>query len=245
MGVRRALPRPRRLHGRSTWWWTRPPGRRRTGRPALLPARRGRGTGRGARSTSGSCGPPRPTTPGPAPTASSPNATSSRCAWPCPLPAEVVAATRPLATRAFVPGRDEEAWVDMNNRAFAGHPEQGGWTVEEFRERMAADWVDLDGFLVADDPDGAGPDRGVLDQGPPRPHAGPRRDLRHRVDPRQHGKGWVAPSPWPDWYLAGPASRVGMLYTDADNEAAVALYRSLGFTVDHVDRSYGATPRSA
>ena len=54
------------------------------------------------------------------------------------------------------PGRDEEAWVDTNNRAFAGHPEQGGWTVAQLRERMAADWVELDGFLVADDPDGPG-----------------------------------------------------------------------------------------
>ena len=66
------------------------------------------------------------------------------------------------------------------------------------------------------------------------------------VDPRHHGQGWgrsltVAGLE----YLARRGITVGMLYTDASNVAAVALYRSLGFTVDHVDRSYRRDPAAA
>ncbi len=59
------------------------------------------------------------------------------------------------------------------------------------------------------------------------------------VDPRHSGRGWgrsltVAGLE----FLAARGIRHGMLYTDASNRTAVGLYRSLGFTVDHVDRSY-------
>ena len=63
------------------------------------------------------------------------------------------------------------------------------------------------------------------------------------VDPRHHGQGWGR-----SLTVAGLESlwrrgvTVGMLYTDATNEVAVALYTSLGFTVDHVDRSYRRDP---
>jgi mycothiol synthase len=40
-------------------------------------------------------------------------------------------------------------------------------------------------------------------------------------------------------WLAEAGITVGMLYVDGDNVAAVGLYRSMGFTVDHVDRAYG------
>jgi mycothiol synthase len=160
-----------------------------------------------------------------------------------PLPSDVVAATRPLVTRAFVVGRDEETWVETNNRAFAGHPEQGAWTVGELRERMAADWVELDDFLVADDPDGPG----LIGACWTKVHRDRSPVLGEiyviDVDPRHHGQGWgrsltVAGLT----HLAARGITLGMLYTDATNVAAVALYRSLGFTVDHIDRSYRRAP---
>jgi mycothiol synthase len=160
-----------------------------------------------------------------------------------PLSDEVVAATRPLVTRSFVAGRDEEPWVETNNRAFAGHPEQGAWTVEELRERMDADWVELDDFLVADDPDGPG----LIGACWTKVHRDRTPVLGEiyviDVDPRHHGQGWGRSLTVAGLvHLAGLGITVGMLYTDASNVAAVGLYRSLGFTVDHIDRSYRRDP---
>lgn len=147
-------------------------------------------------------------------------------------------ATQPtITTRPFQPGRDEQAWVDVNNRAFSWHREQSGWTTADVLERMAEPWFDADGFLIHED-DGALLGfcwtKLHLDVEPP---AGEIYVIA--VDPAGQGRGLGR-----ELTVAGLASihkrglMRGILYVDADNTAAVSLYVSLGFRIETIRRLY-------
>ena len=144
-----------------------------------------------------------------------------------------------VEVRPFVPGEDNGAWLNVNNRAFAGHPEQGGWVEATLARRLSEPWFDPKGFLLAFDTDGlAGfcwtkihpatdgdPELGEI--------------FVIGVDPSRSGAGLGRAL-----VVAGLASlaergvRTGMLFVDGDNEAALRLYESLGFTTHRRDRAY-------
>ncbi|THJ66459.1 mycothiol synthase [Arthrobacter echini] len=146
-----------------------------------------------------------------------------------------------VGLRAFVPGQDEEAWLAANAAAFADHPEQGATTLADLQARMAEDWFDADGFLLA-----VSEDDGALlgfHWTKIHPGAGDRAAMGEvyvvGVTPGAQGMGLgKALTIAGIEYLHGKGLQAIMLYVDADNTAAVSLYRQLGFTRWDVDVMY-------
>ena len=160
-----------------------------------------------------------------------------------PLPAAAPRWPPGVRIRAFEPGRDEADWLVVNNRAFAHDPDQSGWVDDTLRRREREPWFDPLGFLLAVDNRGlAGFCWTKLHPAAPPVEPVPLGEIYViGVDPDHQGGGLGRALT-----LGGLAdlhdrqhAPVGMLFVDAANTAAVALYQSLGFERARVDRAYG------
>ena len=135
---------------------------------------------------------------------------------------------------AFRPGVDDAAWLDLNARAFADHPEQGSLTQADLDARKADDWFDAGDLVLlwrGDELLASCWLKLEADQ--------PGEFYAVAVSPEHQGE-----------HLGGAVVDAGLarlldrgvdtaaLYVEGDNTAALRLYAARGF-VDHaVDVQY-------
>lgn len=150
-------------------------------------------------------------------------------------------AERPLPEgiriRPFVPGQDDAAWLAVNARAFAGHPEQGRWGQHELDLRLRADWFDPAGFLLAVSGDRLLGYHWTKVHAELDPPAGEVYVLG--VDPDAQGmrlgSALLAAGLR---HLLSRGLHTVQLYVEQDNAAAVRLYQRAGFTTHSADIQY-------
>lgn len=164
-----------------------------------------------------------------------------------PLPAEQHA---DVATRAFRPGRDEAAWLEVNNRAFEWHPEQGKWTESTLQARESQPWFDPDGFRLYEIDGRLAAFCWTKVHHGESAHSADGSALGEiyvvAVDPEFGGQGLGRQLTLAGLdHLSARGIKEAMLYVDAGNIRAVGLYVSLGFTVNHIDRAFTGDISSA
>ena len=153
-----------------------------------------------------------------------------------------------IIIRSFLPGIDSDDWLDLNNRVFKDHPEQGGWQISDLNHRLSEEWFDEKGFFIVEK------NKQVIastwtkvhgahshDHGSEASHAHPAIGEIYitAVDPAHTGLGiGKALTITALNYLKYQGLREAMLYVDFDNKAALNLYDSLGFKLSSKDVLY-------
>jgi mycothiol synthase len=150
-----------------------------------------------------------------------------------PMPVGAARSTPGISSGAMT-ARDVEGIVDVNNRAFAGHREQGSMTVDGFGSLMSLGWFDptavhvarsgerVVGFCVMKHEEPAVGEVYVLAVDPDLAGSGLGRALVQSGLANLADRGAVTAQAW----------------VDAANDAAVGLYRSMGLVEDFRTREF-------
>tara|TARA_Y100000748_G_scaffold18567_1_gene14304 strand:+ start:834 stop:1532 length:699 start_codon:yes stop_codon:yes gene_type:complete len=134
-----------------------------------------------------------------------------------------------ISTRPFICGVDDEAFLEVNSRAFSWHPEQGSLDSLKLNDAFKEDWFDNEGFLLLEVENRlAGfcwtkvhnEGDSVLGE-----------IYAIAVDPDFHGRGFGKPLTVAGLdHLANVGVDLGMLYVESDNKPAIRIYKDIGFT---------------
>jgi mycothiol synthase len=154
-----------------------------------------------------------------------------------------------ITIRTFVVGRDEDAWLEVNARAFAHHPEQGSWTREDLDLREREPWFDPDGFFLAERDSKLVGFHWTKIHGGRDSEPGDREPIGEvyvvGVDPSERGTGLGRALTLIGLrYLRERGLSQVMLYADESNTPAIRLYESLGFTHTGTDVMFSNGPVS-
>jgi mycothiol synthase len=153
---------------------------------------------------------------------------------------ETVEITSKYLIRSFLAGIDDQAFLELNNKVFVDHPDQGGWSKSDLEVRVNEEWFDEKGFFVCED-------KGKLigfcwtkiHGAHTHSHEGNETDHGHEaigeiyvlaVDPVYKGKGIGKDLTTTGLnYLKYQGLNSAMLYVGVENKPALNLYTSLGF----------------
>jgi mycothiol synthase len=149
-----------------------------------------------------------------------------------------------VTVRTFVPGADDAAWLALNARAFADHPEQGHWQHDDLRVRQAEPWFEPRGFFLAERDTERDAGAALVGAHWTKWPAGPAGTALGEVyvvgvDPSEQGRGLgpaltVIGLRW----LRARGADTALLYVDGGNERARRSYARLGFTTWTTDVLY-------
>ena len=162
---------------------------------------------------------------------------------------QLPAIDKEIKIRSFLPGIDSKEWLELNNKVFKDHPEQGGWQLSDLNHRLSEEWFDEKGFFIVEKFKQIIGSTWTKVHGEHSYH--PNNDKNYHahpaigeiyitaVDPAYAGLGiGKALTITALNYLKYQGLREAMLYVDLHNMAGVNLYESIGFRTIKYDYLY-------